>query len=110
MNERYEAWQRHLNAPPGMSRSEEKLHFGAILDEYAAIKRELFLDGFADFVVRQGFRAVTPGKINGKPESWQACGRRIWGETYFNGALEKAIERARSARTAFPMSEASSSQ
>lgn len=99
MNERYEAWQRNLNAPPGMSREEEKIYSNAVMDEYAAMKREMFLPAFAEFVFKQGHGAAAPNKHNGKPESWQDCGRRIWGKEHFNMALERVIERSRAART-----------
>lgn len=109
MNERYEAWQRNLCSPPGLSRKEEKIHFNAILDEYAEIKREQFLPAFAEYVFKQGYGAVSPNKYNGKPESWQDCGRRLWGKRHFNEALEKVIERSRAGRTNATTSHSSSS-
>lgn len=109
MNERYEAWQRNLNAPPGLSRKEEKLHLNAVFDEYAAIKRELFLEGFAEYVYKQGYGAVSPSKNNGKPESWQDCGRRLWGKEIFNLAFEKVIESKRAEKTRAATSPRSSS-
>lgn len=109
MNNRYEAWQANLNAPPGLSRQEEKLHFNAVLDEYAEIKRELFLEGFAEYVYKQGYGAVSPNKQNGKPESWQDCGRRLWGKETFNQAFEKVIESKRAVKTRAATSPASSS-
>lgn len=109
MNERYEAWQRNLNAPLGLSRKEERLHFDAILDEYAAIKREMFLPAFAEFVFRQGYGAAAPNKHNGKPESWQDCGRRMWGKEHFNREFEKVIERSRAGKTRGATSPQSSS-
>lgn len=109
MNERYEAWQRNLNSPPGMSRQEEKIHFNAVLDEYAAMKREMFLPAFAEFVFKQGFGAAAPNKYNGKPESWQDCGRRLWGKEHFNTEFERVIERSRAGRTRAATSPPSSS-
>lgn len=110
MNERYEAWQRNLNSPPGLSRKEEKLRFDAILDEYAAIKRELFLNGFAEYVFKQGYGAAAPNKNNGKLESWQDVGRRLWGKECFNKAFEQVIERSRAAKTHTRTSQGSASQ
>lgn len=99
MNERYEAWHARLCAPPGLSRQEEKIYSDAILDEYVAMKREMFLPAFAEFVFRQGYGAASPIKINGKPESWQDCGRRLWGKEHFNLEFEKVIERSRASKT-----------
>lgn len=99
MNERYETWHKNLNSPPGLSRKEETLRFNAILDEYAAIKRELFLDGFAEYVFKQGYGAAAPNRHNGKLESWQDVGRRLWGKEHFNQAFERVIERSRAGRT-----------
>lgn len=109
MNERYKAWQANLQTPKGLSRQEEKLHFDAVLDEYAAIKRELFLEGFAEYVYKQGYGAVSPSRNNGKPESWQDCGRRLWGKETFNQAFEKVIENKRAEKTRAATSPRSSS-
>lgn len=101
MNERYQRWLENLNAPAGLSEVEVRRHTEACLDEYAEIKRELFIDGFADYVVKQGFGAVTPVKPYGmrQPETWQACGRRLWGKKHFDEAMRRAIERSRAAKT-----------
>lgn len=111
MNERYKRWQETLNAPAGLSPVEERMHREAVLDEYAEIKRELFIDGFADYVVKQRFGALTPVKPYGmrQPETWQACGRRLWGKTHFNEAMKRAIERSRAAKTSSRTSPESSS-
>lgn len=99
MNERYETWQARISSPPGLSRQEEKIYSDAILDEYVAIKREMFLPAFAEYVYKQGFGAASPVKINGKPESWQDCGRRLWGKEHFNREFERVIERSRERKT-----------
>lgn len=109
MNERYEAWQARLCSPPGLSRQDEKIYSNAILDEYVEMKREMFLPAFAEFVFKQGYGAVSPIKINGKPERWQDCGRRLWGKDHFNREFEKVIERSRAAKTRAATSLASSS-
>jgi hypothetical protein len=74
------------------------------MEEYIRDKRARFMDGFADYVVRQGYGAVSPIKVNGKPESWQDCGRRLWGKDHFNEALKRAIERRRGGKTSDPTS------
>lgn len=97
MNERYVKWSELLNeVPEGLSEIQMRDHFWKQLVEYQEIKRELFLNEFAEFVFKQGSRAVTPKMINGKPESWQACGRRIWGEKHFNEAFKIVIARHQS--------------
>lgn len=110
--EEYEAWHfKHVEAAgQPASEMDARRQLDECLDEYARVKRALFLDGFADFVVRQGFGAVTPIKPYGakKPESWQECGRRLWGEKHFNDAMHRAIERSRAARTSARISRGSS--
>ena len=99
----YEAWHAKYidNDALPMSAMDARRELDEALDEYARVKRALFLDGFCDFVIKQGFGAVTPNKPYGArgPETWQACGRRLWGETHFKEAMARAIERSRAART-----------
>jgi hypothetical protein len=107
----YDAWHAKYIAAEvePMTGVEARRHLDECLDEYARVKRALFLDGFADFVVKQGFGAVTPIKPYGsrRPESWQECGRRLWGEKHFNEALKRAIERRRGGKTSAPTSPSS---
>lgn len=97
----YEEWRaKYIDVEPAqLSEMDMKRELSECLDEYAKNKRALFMDGFADYVVRKGFGAVTPNKINGKPESWQMCGRRLWGERPFNDAMARAIARSRGGKT-----------
>jgi hypothetical protein len=108
--EEYEAWRfKHLEAVrDDMSEFEARREMNECLDDYARIKRELFLDGFCDYVIKQGFGAAAPNKYNGKPESWQQCGRRLWGTGYFDEAMRKAIERKRGRKTSVLISPESS--
>lgn len=112
MNERYEAWLAKLNdVPHDATPMEVRQNLDQVLDEYAQLKREMFLPGFADYVLKQGYGAVSPNKIKatGKFETWQACGRRIWGETHFNKAMREAIARSRGAKTSSKTSQGSAS-
>jgi hypothetical protein len=106
----YEAWHfKHIEAvDTSLSALEARHAMNECLDEYARIKRELFLDGFCDYVIKQGYGAAAPNKYNGKPESWQQCGRRLWGTKHFDEAMKKAIERKRGARTSARISPGSS--
>ena len=52
--------------------------------------RERMLECFARFVIDEGYGAMTP-----RGETWQACGRRMFGEDRFNAALRAEIARRR---------------
>lgn len=106
----YEAWHfQHIEAAKtNLSSMDARKQLAECLDEYARVKRALFLDGFCEFVIKQGFGAAAPNKINGKPESWQMCGRRIWGTSHFDEAMKRAIEKKRGARTSARISPGSS--
>jgi hypothetical protein len=108
--EEYEAWHfQYIEAAgPSSTSMEAKKKLDECLDEYARVKRALFLDGFCDYVIKQGFGAAAPNKINGKPESWQQCGRRIWGTIHFDEAMKRAIERKRGRKTSAQISPGSS--
>lgn len=108
--EEYEAWHfKHIEAAgPTSTAMEAKKQLDECLDEYARVKRALFLPGFCDFVIKQGFGAASPIKINGRPESWQMCGRRLWGTKHFDDAMKDAIARSRASRTAARTSRESS--
>jgi hypothetical protein len=59
------------------------------------------MESFAEFVLSKGHGAVTPHGIKGSngrqvPETWQACGRRLFGER-FVGVMERAVDAYRAA-------------
>lgn len=75
-------------------------------EEIAAISRrdaEWKCEGFADMVVKLGFKAVgPPERRGGAPRSWQEIGRKLFGEDVFNRHLKAAIERKHAVQRASP--------
>lgn len=63
------------------------------------------IEHFARFVIAKGYGATTPhgrrNAMNGKkePETWQACGRRLYGER-FGPAMERALAEHQAAAVA----------
>lgn len=60
--------------------------FGDTL-EYLAQYKQPLMEGFAQYVIRQGFGAVGPPRyMNGKmvTETWQGTGRRLFGPQFLD--------------------------
>lgn len=61
------------------------------IDAHTEERRRQFVTGFARFVIERGSGAVAPTQDKGKPESWQAVGRRLYGTELFNETLQREI-------------------
>lgn len=71
------------------------------IEAHAEERRRLFVRGFARFVILRGSGAKAPA-VDGqeKAETWQAVGRRLYGESLFNEVLREEIEAQRGAKHA----------
>ena len=66
----------------------------AAMDAAELYAKEKFADGFADLVVRKGYKArIMRGSHRGK--TWQSRGREMFGRERFDEAMKRAIERKR---------------
>lgn len=68
--------------------------------------RQTQMENFARFVISKGYGATTPNghrKANGekKPETWQACGRRLFGDR-FVPVMERMLAEHQAAMLANP--------
>lgn len=75
------------NEPP-------RLYTVADVVRYYEPFRQTSVLNFARFVISKGFGAMVPRKSGGKEETWQACGRRLYGEAFIP-AMEQALEEYR---------------
>jgi len=74
--------------------------------EYYEQFRPAQMEHFARFVITKGYGAVTPNgrkDANGRkePETWQACGRRLYGERFI-AVMERVLAEHRAAIEAQP--------
>lgn len=63
----------------------------ADVDTHTEERRQQFVVGFARFVIDRGSGALAPTQDKGKPESWQAVGRRLYGTELFNETLQREL-------------------
>lgn len=73
-------------------------------DYYEANFRDKFMWGFANFVYEKGYGACTPhGRRHPQggtvPETWQECGRRLYGDR-FKAVMARVIEERQAGRPA----------
>lgn len=64
---------------------------------YEANFRERQMDSFADFVISKGFGACSPHPVRNKHgdrirETWQSCGRRLFGDRFVTVMERKVAE------------------
>lgn len=57
------------------------------IQQHAEERKRLFVVGFVRFVIERGAGAIAPTQADGKPETWQAVGRRLYGVSLFNQVL-----------------------
>lgn len=74
--------------------------------EYYEQFRPAQMEHFARFVLSKGFGATTPhGRRNAngqkEPETWQACGRRLFGDRFIP-VMERVLAEHRAAMAAQP--------
>lgn len=63
-----------------------------LVEQHAEERRQLFVTGFVRFVINKGHKAVAPTfDAKGRPESWQAVGRRLYGADLFNQVMQREI-------------------
>lgn len=64
-----------------------------VIRYYEPFRRTQVLN-FARYVIAKGYRATVPRKPGQPEETWQACGRRLFGDAFIP-AMEQALEEYR---------------
>lgn len=68
--------------------------------EHTEARKRQFVAGFARFVIGRGEGALAPTLVNGKQETWQAVGRRLYGAQLFSEVLRRELAARKEALSA----------